>query len=299
MRSKEHDRPTVSVVVPFGGGQAERLREALARVETGARDELIVADNSGGEAATLADLARVAPAVGERSSYHARNAGAVVASGEWLLFMDADCTPEPGILDAYFREPMDEAVGALAGEIVGEEGQRALAARYARDRKVLSQTDGLYGRGRTVAATGNLLVRRAAFEALGGFVEEIRSAGDVDFCVRLQNAGWRLAFRADAVVRHRHRETVPGLLRTFVRYGSGSRWLSERYPGMSARWPLSPYQLARAGMDSARLTLMGEREQAAFRLIDGAGLVAHNLGWCLSNGVASRRRGVGAPPSKQ
>ena len=276
-------RPPVSVVVPFGGGDTTRLRAALERIQTVAGDELIVADNSGGDAAPLGAVARIVPATAERSSYHARNAGAAAAGGEWILFMDDDCTPEPGILDAYLPGPVGDGVGAIAGEILGEGGQGALAARYARDRKVLSQTDGLYGRGRTIAATGNLLVRRAAFVALGGFTEGIRSAGDVDFCLRLQNEGWKLEFRPRAVVRHRHRESVAGLLRTFIRYGAGSRWLSERYPGLSGRWPLSPVELGRVGADAVRLTIGGDREQAAFRLIDGAGLVAHNVGWRSSN----------------
>ena len=276
-------RPPVSVVVPFGGGETRSLAAALKAIERREGDELIVADNSGGEAAPLNGIAQVVAASGERSSYHARNAGAAAADGEWFLFMDDDCSPRPDILDAYFAEPPDAGAGAIAGEILGEEDQRALAARYARDRKVLSQTDGLYGRGRTIAATGNLMVRRSAFEALGGFVEGIRSAGDVDFCLRLQEAGWELDFRPDAYVRHHHRESVAGLLRTFARYGSGSRWLSERYPGISGRWPLSPVELGRAGTDAVRLAVSGDREQATFRLIDGAGLVAHNVGWRLPN----------------
>jgi cellulose synthase/poly-beta-1,6-N-acetylglucosamine synthase-like glycosyltransferase len=276
-------RPAVSVVVPFGGGDTGSLRSALATIVLAEGDELIVADNSGGQAAGLRDIAAVVPATGERSSYYARNAGVAASTADWILFMDDDCTPEPRILDEYFAPPPGDRAGAAAGEILGEEGQLALAARYARDRKVLSQTDGLYGRGRTIAATGNLLVRRAAFEELGGFVEGIRSAGDVDFCLRLQAAGWELDFRPPALVRHHHRETVPGLLRTFARYASGSRWLSERHPGVSGRWPLSPVELGRAGADAVRLAAAGDREQASFRLIDGAGLVAHNLGWYLPN----------------
>lgn len=277
-------RPPVSVVVPFGGGETGPLRAALSLLDLAGGDEVVVADNSrGGEVARLGDLARVVPATGERSSYHARNAGTREARGEWILFIDADCTPEPGLLAAYFAEPIDAQAGAVAGEILGEPGQDALAARYARDRKVLSQTDGLYGRGRTVAATGNLMVRAAALRELGGFVEGIRSGGDVDFCLRLQEAGWALEFRPGAVVRHSHRESVPALLRTFARYGSGSRWLNERYPGLSGRWPLSVRELARVATDATRLTLRGEREAAAFRLIDGAGLVAHNAGWASSN----------------
>jgi glycosyltransferase involved in cell wall biosynthesis len=276
-------RPSVSVVVPFGGGPIDTLRATLGRLDRQSGDEVIVADNSAGGAAGLADIAQVVPARGERSSYHARNAGAAASRSGWILFIDADCTPVPGLLDAYFGGPIPEGVGAIAGEIVGDPDQSSLAARYARDRKVLSQTDGLYGRGRTVAATGNLLVRRAAFEELGGFVEGIRSGGDVDFCLRLQNAEWALDFRPQALVVHRHRDNLPALLATFARYGAGSRWLRSRYPGIGGRWPLSPRELARVGTDAARLTLRGDRQQAAFRLIDGLGLVAHNVGYVTSN----------------
>lgn len=276
-------RPSVSVVVPFGGGPTVPVRDALRRIDARGGDELIVADNSGGAAAGLGDVARIVPAPGERSSYHARNAGAAASRGEWILFIDADCAPSPGLLDAYFEAPIPEPVGAVAGEISGDPGQDSLAARYARDRRVLSQTDGLYGRGRTVAATGNLMVRRVAFEELGGFVEGIRSGGDVDFCLRLQNAGWDLEFRPGALVLHRHRDSVPALLATFARYGAGSSWLRSRYPGIGGRWPLSPRELARVGADAARLTLRGDREQAAFRVIDGLGLVAHNVGYRASN----------------
>jgi Glycosyltransferase like family 2 len=276
-------RPSVSVVVPFGGGPTAPVRDALGRIDADEGDERIVADNSGGFAAGLGDVARIVPATGERSSYHARNAGAAASSGEWILFIDADCTPSPGLLRAYFEQAIPEGVGAIAGEITGDPAQDSLAARYARDRRVLSQTDGLYGRGRNVAATGNLMVRRTAFEELDGFVEGIRSGGDVDFCLRLQNAGWGLEFRPAALVLHRHRDSVPALLATFARYGAGSSWLRSRYPGIGGRWPLSPRELARAGADAARLTLRGDREQAAFRVIDGLGLVAHNVGYRGSN----------------
>jgi GT2 family glycosyltransferase len=278
-------RPSVSVVVPFGGGSTQPLRAALEGIDRQEGDELIVADNSGGEAAALSDVAKVIAATRERSSYHARNAGAGAGESEWILFMDADCVPQPGLLAAYFEARIPPEAGAVAGEIIGDPDQRSLAARYARDRKVLSQTDGLYGRGRTVAATGNLLVRHAAFDELGGFVEGIRSGGDVDFCLRLQSAGWALEFRPRALVLHRHRESVPALLGTFARYGAGSSWLHSRYPAVGGRWPLSPRELARVGGDVARLTLRGDREQAVFRVIDGLGLVAHNVGYRSSNRV--------------
>jgi cellulose synthase/poly-beta-1,6-N-acetylglucosamine synthase-like glycosyltransferase len=278
-------RPRVSVVVPFRGGeQAVRsLGEALDGLERRPGDELIVADNTEAGLAHLLQEAgiRVVPAAAQHSSYHARNSGARRARNDWILFMDADCVPTPRLLDAYLGPPADEDVGAMAGTIEGLGTQRTLVARYVGSRRFFDQSQGLHTHGGG-AATANLLVRRAAFEAVGGFAEGIRSAGDVDLSWRLQTSGWRLMRRPQAVVQHRHREQLVPLMRAVARYGAGSRWLNQRYPGASPRWPL-PRALGGAAADCLSLTLRGEREEACFRAIDGLGLIAHNIGYLASN----------------
>jgi GT2 family glycosyltransferase len=48
-----------------------------------------------------------------------------------------------------------------------------------------------------------MLVRREAFDELGGFDEEFAVAyNDVDFCLRLRMAGWRIVFTPDAMLTH-------------------------------------------------------------------------------------------------
>lgn len=280
------NRPAVSVVIPFRGdlAYAERTRDAIARLRLEPGDEVVVADNTadGIALAALAGSATVVAAAGERSSYHARNAGAALATTPWLLFMDADCVPVPDLLDRYFAAPVKESWGAVAGSIHGLHRQHGLLARYARDRNFLDQGNGMHSANGIAAATGNLLVRRATFEALDGFAEGIRSAGDVDFCWRLHRAGWRLGRRPRAIVEHRHREDLASFLAMIARYGAGARWLNERHPGSAPRWPLGA-GLAQAGRDIARLLATGRLEPAAFRAIDGLGLVAHNLGYRAPN----------------
>ncbi|MEK6327594.1 MAG: glycosyltransferase [Actinomycetota bacterium] len=277
-------RPPVSVVVPFRGGrgEAERMLDGLSRFRLRGDDELIVADNTaGGVVARVAgEPVRIARATAERSSYHARNVGARAAANDWLLFVDADCTPAAGLLDAYFAEPVSNDCGAVSGLIVGDPAQRGLLPRYARSRSFLRVDHGLLGRDATPA--GNVLVRRAAFEAVGGFEEGIRSGGDIDLSRRLAAAGWVVEHRPAAVVTHRHRVRLTGFVGMIARYGSGARWLNERYPGTSPRWPLVS-GLRGAARDAARLASRGRLESALFRAVDGLGLIAHNIGYLASN----------------
>jgi GT2 family glycosyltransferase len=51
---------------------------------------------------------------------------------------------------------------------------------------------------------GFLLIRRAAFDEIGGFDEGFRMYGEeIDFCYRLAKAGWERWYVPAAVVRHR------------------------------------------------------------------------------------------------
>jgi GT2 family glycosyltransferase len=168
--------------------------------------------------------------------------------------------------------------------IVGDRTQRGILPRYARSRNFLSADRGLLGRDAT--PTGNVLVRRAAFEAVGGFEEGIRSGGDIDLSRRLGAAGWVVEHRPAAVVAHRHQDTLPAFVGMVARYGAGARWLNERYPGSSPRWPLAR-GLRGAARDTAALVIRGRLESALFRVVDGLGLIAHNLGYRASNRAPS------------
>jgi GT2 family glycosyltransferase len=283
-------RPAISVVVPFAGDReaARRLAAALERPALGPDDELIVADNTatGVALAAFGGAVETTHADREASSYHARNAGADRASNDWLLFMDADCVPHPELLDAYFAEPISDRCGALAGEIDGDDEAEGFLVRYSRTRNLVCQRDGLHARSGRTAATGNLMIRRAAFEEVGGFAEGIRSGGDVDICLRLGEAGWALEYRPAAVVVHPHRSSIRSLLGATARYAAGARWLDERHGNVTSRWPLIP-GIQGSLRDAAGRTIAGEPEEAAFRLLDAIGLVAHAVGYRTSNRAGS------------
>jgi GT2 family glycosyltransferase len=282
-------RPAVSVVVPFLGSSTEgsAALASLGQLRLGRGDELLLVDNGG----TVAAAPQVVPALAERSSYYARNAGADAASNGWLLFLDADTRPPAGLLDDYFREPVGERCGAVGGGVVAARGQRSLVARYSTSRRYLSQTAHLRDVHRPYAITANLLVRREAWAEVGGFFEGLRSGGDQDFCWRIQDAGWTLEYREPAAVEHLHRERLAPLVRQMARYSAAIAWMDRRAPGSSPRPPVAR-RLARAVSGALVWAVAGKGERAAFMLLDGCVVLAEAAGWVLSNDAP-----VGAAPA--
>jgi GT2 family glycosyltransferase len=281
-------RPPVSVIVPFHGDEraASQTMQALRGLALRPDDELLVADNTadGVLAARHPEGFRTRVT---RQPYGARNEAAARATGEWLLFTDADCRPRADLLDAYFEPPPGDRVGALAGEIVAASApdrRPTLAERYAADRRLLSSELFLAHPYKPMGVTANLLVRRAAFDAIGGFAEGIRSGGDADLCWRLQDAGWRIEHRPHAIVGHEHRATVRALLRQSARTAAGTRWLEQRHPGFHATGG-GGRRAARALAGTVVWPVRGRPERGAFKAIEllviateHAGRLAGNAG---------------------
>lgn len=282
-------RPAVSVVVPFLGGskQAEALLDRLETLQTRAGDQLIVADNTetGVVASRRGSTVAVVAAGDRRSASDARNAGAAAANGEWLLFLDADCVPDPDLLDAYFREPIAERCAIVAGEIEGDPDQRATLARWARLQRGRWVEHHLSWGPHPAGITANLLVRRAAFEQLGGF--RIGGGGDVDLSWRAQDAGWEFVYRPEVVVRHRDRERLVELAGQAVAYGGHQRRLRELH-GPSVPRPTLVVPLVRSLGGTVVFAVGGRFERARFKLVDGLWSSLIFWGW-LTRGRGARR----------
>ncbi|HEX8742425.1 MAG TPA: glycosyltransferase [Thermoleophilaceae bacterium] len=283
-------RPPVDVVTPFAGTDDElaRVRATLAGLALADGDSVTVADNRPGAAGAAAGV-RVVPAPRVRSSYHARNVGAAAGSADWIVFLDADVLPEPDLLERYFDPEPGARTAVLAGAIVDEPPPDGapFALRYSAARGTLDHRNTLRGRW-AYAQTASCAVRRSAFEAVGGFRDDIRSGGDADLCFRLRAAGWELESRERAVVVHRNRDTLRRLLRQRMRHGSGAGWLDRAYPGSApgrGSWPgLVKWTLQSSAASAARYA-RGEREEARLAMADLGTQWAMELGRLIPNEV--------------
>jgi mycofactocin glycosyltransferase len=182
--------------------------------------DVVVVDN-----ASRDDTAAVARAHGARvvveprpSRALARNAGARATDARLLVFLDADCVPSDGWLEALVAArpllaagPVEWRTSAAARRV-----ERFDAAWRAHSRT----TGGFTG-------SGNLAVARDVFERLGGFDPSYPQAGeDVDFCRR---AVVRVKFVPEAVVSHQAERSVRGLVARAFRQGYANQQLRARF----------------------------------------------------------------------
>jgi GT2 family glycosyltransferase len=278
-------RPTVSVVIPFVGS-ADDLRRVIVDLEGltwAAGDELVIADNRHPGAPSLAGTplppgARIVRADQLPGPGAARNAGAAVASGDWLVFLDGDTRPAPGLLDAYFDPAPGERSAILAGRIVDVAARSTLLARHDVARQRMSQ-DMTLRRRSPYAQTANCAVLRSAFESVKGFDEEARGE-DADLCFRLFQAGWKLEERTQASVEHLSREAFGPWLSQQLRHGRAAAWLDRRWPGEfpPRGWRFLLNRLVHLGGQAALSLVRGEREAAGFALLDLIRIWAFELG---------------------
>ena len=175
----------VTVVIPVRDRQAE-LARCLAGLAQMPR--VIVVDDGSGDPAAVARVASGAGAGVLRRAVNggpaaARNTGLAAADTPLVAFLDSDCVPGPGWLDALLPHFADPAVGAVAPRIVPDEPGRTWLARYEGASSTLDM-----GARASIVRPGSrvpyvpgaaLVVRRAA--AGTGFTETMRIGEDVDF----------------------------------------------------------------------------------------------------------------------
>lgn len=162
-----------------------------------------------------------------QSSYAARNTGIKAANSELLAFTDVDCRPQPNWLPTLIEPFANPEIGIVVGEIAALPG-KTLLEKYADSQDTLSQKHTLANSFCPYGQTANLAIRRQALVQVGLFRPYLTTGGDADICWRiLQQTNWQLHFAPEAIVQHRHRQSLKELESQWRRYGRSNRYLYE------------------------------------------------------------------------
>jgi len=163
--------------------------------EAGWASELIVCDNNSTD--RTAEIARAAGATvvfeAVNQIARARNAGAARASGEWLVFVDADSYPG--------RELFIEVVEAIRHSCLAGGATVTFETPDRTIRLWIALWNALSRRARW-AAGSFMFCEAQAFREAGGFSEQLYAGEEIDLFRRLKRMARRLG--RDIVILHRH-----------------------------------------------------------------------------------------------
>jgi GT2 family glycosyltransferase len=201
----------------------------------------------------------------------ARNAGAAVARGRCLGFLDDDCRPQADWLTqlhAQLQRTPDRLVGgatvnALGGNVYSTVAEAITSAVYAH-----------YNAARHNArffASNNMALCTARYHEVGGFNENfVVASEDREFCDRWRHRGYRMTYVPEAVIRHAHPQSLTSFCarhwrlgcgaaqfhRVRRRRGSGRIWTDIGFHADVSNWLLGPLRKVRGGRVPAMAGLL-------------------------------------------
>jgi glycosyltransferase involved in cell wall biosynthesis len=232
----------LSVVIPCLnaaetiGGQLEALRRQKWRGSW----EVIIADN-GSNDTTLSVIKanayglpslRVVDASDRRGAAHARNVGARFASGESLLFCDADDEVGDGWLAAMGNALLRYDFVASRTDI--EKLNPVWIAKSLRNPQGKNLQRVSYPPYSYHAGGSTLGIKRRIHEQVGGFDESLNCLEDTDYCFRVQLLGTEFHFVPEAVLHVRYSSNPVGLFLQARLWAEYNELMYRRYRG-SAR----------------------------------------------------------------
>lgn len=264
--------PFVSVVVvTFNRGNViDACLDSLERqAYPGDRYEVIVVDDCSTD--DTAQIARAHQGVKvirhevNRGIPSARNTGLAAAKGEIVAYIDDDAVADAHWLEYLVRPFEDPKVTASGGQTF------AYKTEYIAERYLAA---GGYGNPAPLAFGGsknplrrfwvylksmfvpvsiatkstevqavyglNCAFRTATLRNVGGFDEQLLADEDSEISTRLRNSGAHIIFTPDAIIHHRHRESVIKLIRqTFRR----SEYTVYYYAKENKTLPIFPFPL--------------------------------------------------------
>ncbi len=261
-----YDLPFISIIIPvYHANQLKFTINALSQqtYKHFIKEILIVGQQDVREYLTVQNLKYIqvddlpTPA-------HNRNIGAMSASGDWLVFTDADCIPKQNWIEK------------LATSITPQDIVIAGAVDLPGNMPYWGRCDHLFGFETTAygfanrrlipyAATLNFAIKRSFYIEIGGLNEDFRGAGgeDRELCWRITQKGAEIRYEQQAIVCHQHlRKDFVSVVKHLYNYGmANGRFRMMHYEQWS--------KLRRFELKIAQLPLIGELSSVVWVIIQG------------------------------
>ena len=201
--------PLLSVVIPTWN-RAHVVCEAIASAldQRPGEVEVIVVDDASIDGTvervkeTFGRRVHVLPLAIQRGPGAARNAGALLACGQYIAFLDSDDVWLPGKLDAELRvfSEFPEANAVVSDSQNFYEGEPDSSTRFAQNGlltategrvRLVDEIDWLWTNSMNIAYTCGITIRRRVLAQLGRrlFADDLRCCEDWDFQIRLYSLG--------------------------------------------------------------------------------------------------------------
>jgi glycosyltransferase involved in cell wall biosynthesis len=236
-------------ILPIDNGSVDRTNDVI--------DEI---------AAKHSDLIHPYEETDIQSSYATRNTGIEHASGDVLIFLDADMwVPETWIesMASALEDKRADYLGCNV-EVVADD-RPTFWERYEQSFSFPVET---YLEDKHFAPTCALAVRREVFDDVGLFDHRLESGGDKEFGQRVHRAGFEHGYAGDVTAYHPARDSFEALRSKALRIGRGRaqmrRYHSDvgdyHHPLHPVNYlPPSPFRLRRrfSGRDASLPSLAG------------------------------------------
>jgi GT2 family glycosyltransferase len=219
----------------------------------------------------------------------ARNMGIEMATGDILVFTDADCVPEPRWLDKMLQAHAREECIAIGGAVFNGLPYNPVAwSGYFLE--FSERLPSFPKRYVDLLPTCNVAFKRHIFERYGPFPSDLWPSEDHIFCWRLRCAGERLLFDPTISVQHLFRPRFSAFMQHQMRLGRASATARQQthlpYAWVAKhplRWFIPLLRLLRI---EARLARWDGANFLRFNLLLPlcfCGLLSWGMGFCMPN----------------
>ena len=162
-----------------------------------------------------------------------RNYGAERSKGDYLIIVDSDCIIPEGYFTAIEKELEEEPSDAFGGRDHAHESFTVIQKAINYSMTSFFTTGGIRGGKKKMdkfhPRSCNLGIRRELYYALGGF-SEMPHGEDIDFSIRVFNAGYSCRLFPDAWVYHKRRTDFRKFFKQVYHFGEGRIALYKMYP---------------------------------------------------------------------